>query len=147
MTKIQVEIDENCKEPEVIIRTDKMTDEIRNMINRLSASDKETLTGFQEDVMHILDVSKVIRIYSAAKKVFAQTKEGEYVLRMRLYELEERLDGQQFARISNTEIVNLRAVKKIDFSFTGTIVITFSNGATSYVSRRYVVKIKQVLGM
>lgn len=147
MAKIHVEIDDNCKELEVIIRTDKMTEEIHSIINRLSATDRETLAGFQENVMQILDVSEIIRIYSAVKKVFAQTNKGEYILRMRLYELEERLDQRRFVRISNTEIVNLDAIKKIDFSFTGTIVITFSNGATSYVSRRYVVKIKQVLGM
>jgi DNA-binding LytR/AlgR family response regulator len=72
---------------------------------------------------------------------------SEFILRVRLYELEERLDKTRFVRISNSEIVNLKAVKKIDLSFTGTIGITLSNGATSYVSRRYVSKIKQVLGM
>ncbi|MCL1995975.1 MAG: LytTR family transcriptional regulator DNA-binding domain-containing protein [Defluviitaleaceae bacterium] len=145
--KVRVEIDENSKEPEVIIRTDKITDEVHNIIQRLSDADGKTLYGFKEDVMKILDISEIIRIYSAIKKVFAQTKDDEYVLRMRLYELESRLDVTQFVRISKSEILNLRAIKKFDFSITGTIAITLSNGTTSYASRRYVANIKKVLGM
>ena len=52
-----------------------------------------------------------------------------------------------FVRISNSEIINLKKVKSFDLSFAGTICVTLSNGQTTYVSRRYVSKIKQVLGM
>ena len=42
---------------------------------------------------------------------------------------------------------NLKKVKGFDLSFSGTICVTLSNGALTYVSRRYVAKIKQVLGI
>ena len=32
-------------------------------------------------------------------------------------------------------------------SFTGTICVSLSNGAVTYVSRRYIAKIKQLLGL
>jgi DNA-binding LytR/AlgR family response regulator len=147
LRKIHVEIDENLKEPEIIIRTDKMTEQVRDIMDKLSAADNNTLVGYQDDIVQILEMSEIISIYSAVKKVFAKTNEGEYVLRVRLYELEQQLDPTKFIRISNTEIVNLKAVKKLDFSFTGTIVMTFADGSTSYVSRRYVAKIKRALGM
>ncbi len=68
-------------------------------------------------------------------------------MRQRLYELEERLDGTMFVRISNSEIINLKKVRKLDLSLTGTIRVLMTDGAATYVSRRYVKKIKQVLGI
>lgn len=72
---------------------------------------------------------------------------GEYTLHIRLYEIEERLNSHQFVRISNSEIINLKRVDNFDLSFTGTICVKLSNGTTTYVSRRYVAKIKKILGI
>nr|WP_330379950.1 LytTR family DNA-binding domain-containing protein [Roseburia intestinalis] len=52
-----------------------------------------------------------------------------------------------FIRISNSEIINLKEVKKFDLSFSGTICVSMSDKTVTYVSRRYVRKIKQVLGL
>lgn len=145
--EIKIEIDAACKEPEIIIRTSEMTDEISDIIQKLSVSQQKLLAGFIDDSVQLIDPSEIVRLYSADKKIFAQTKSGEFLIRLRLYELEERLDKTLFVRISNSEIVNMKAIKKIDLSFAGTIFITFSNEATTYVSRRYVARIKQVLGI
>ena len=50
-------------------------------------------------------------------------------------------------RISNGEIINLDKVTAVDLSLTGTIKLTLEGAAAVYVSRRYVRKIKQVLGL
>lgn len=39
--------------------------------------------------------------------MFAQTDDGELSLRLRLYEMEERLDKSVFVRISHSELINL----------------------------------------
>ncbi len=75
------------------------------------------------------------------------TAKGEYLLRMRLYEAEERLDQTRFVRISNSEIINLKMAKRFDLSFSGTICVNLAGGQTAYVSRRYVAKIKRLLGI
>ena len=67
-------------------------------------------------------------------------------MRLRLYELEEML-GKHFARISNSDIVNLKKVKEFNLSIVGTICVKLSNGTVTYVSRRFVSKIKQILGI
>ena len=68
-------------------------------------------------------------------------------MRPRLYELEERLNKRLFVRISNSEIINLKKVIRLDLSMSGTICVELSNQTTAYVARRYVTKIKQALGI
>ena len=79
------------------------------------------------------------------KVVSAQTGQDVYPFRLRLYELEERLDRTRFARISSGEIVNLDRVTSLDLSLSGTIRMTLDGGIQTYVSRRYVKKIKETL--
>lgn len=151
--KVEIKIDDACTEPKVIIVTDKITDEINALLQILSQDGKlprkssQILSGFRDDTLEILEQSDILRIYASAGKVIAATEKGEYTLRFRLYELEERLDQNHFVRISNSEIVNLKKVKNFDLSFTGTICVSLSDGTVTYVSRRYVAKIKQVLGI
>lgn len=145
--QVEIKIDAACKEPKIIIVTDKMTDELNALLERISEKSPQILSGFKGDTLEILDQSDIFRLYAAAGKVYARTADGEYTLRLRLYELEERLDKNMFVRISNSEIINLKKVKNFDLSFTGTICVTLLDGTTTYVSRRYVKKIKQVLGI
>lgn len=105
------------------------------------------IAGVKSGEIEILEPDNLIRIYANTGKVVAVTQSGEYTLRLRLYELEEYLDPHQFVRISNSEIINLKKVKGFDLSFAGTIRVKLSDGSVTYVSRRYVSKIKHVLGM
>lgn len=145
--QIEIKIDDSCQELKVIILANKMTDEVNAVLKKLSEEAPQIIAGFRENTVEILEQSDIIRFYAAASKVFAVTNCGEYLLRLRLYELEERLDKDCFVRISNSEIVNLKKVKRFDLSFTGTICVSLSDNTVTYVSRRYVTKIKQVLGI
>ncbi len=145
--QIEIKIDESCKDPKIIVVTDKMTDELNSIIKKLSDEQPKLLAGFRDDSVEVLNPENISRVYASNGKVVAKTNQGEYVLRLRLYELEQRLQGDSFVRISNAEIINLKKVKGFDLSFAGTICVTLIDGAVTYVSRRYVSKIKQVLGM
>lgn len=145
--QIEVKIDSKCHEPRVIVFADKMTDEVSEIVRRLSEDTMGCVAGFSAERAVLLDQNDIIRIYAADGKVYAVTADGEYRLRMRLYELEARLDEKCFVRISNSEIVNLKKTREFDLSLTGTIRVALSDGTFSYVSRRYVSKIKQVLGV
>lgn len=145
--QVEIKIDSTCEEPKIVILTDKMTDEISALVKRISEEAPQVISGFRNDTLEMLEQSKILRIYASAGKIFATTTSGEYILRLRLYELEERLDRNQFVRISNSEIINLKEVRSFDLSFTGTICVSLSDGTVTYVSRRYVKKIKQVLGI
>lgn len=145
--KIEIKLDKNCLETKLIIVTEKMTDEISDLMQRLSKESPQGIVGFDGNVVLMLEPSEIVRIYAAVGKVFAVTDRKEYVLRMRLYEAEEKLGGKGFVRISNSEIINIKKAKTFDLSTAGTICVSLSNGNVSFVSRRYVSKIKKTLGI
>ena len=144
--QVEIKVDTDCNETKVIIVTDKMTDEISELVKKISEQTSSVLAGFKDDVVSVLDYGNIVRFYTASQKVYAVTESGEYTVRLRLYELEERLNTSEFVRISNTEIINLKKIQGFDLNFSGTICVKFQDGSVSYVSRRYVAKIKQVLG-
>lgn len=145
---IEVKIDASQSEPKVIIITDKLTDKVQDIIAALeNVTAPQVISGLSGDRVKILEQDKIIRIYTEGGKICSDTEEGRFILRGRLYELEERLDKKTFVRISNSEIINLKKTAGFDMSFVGTICVTMSNGAVTYVSRRYVSKIKKILGV
>lgn len=145
--KVEIKIEEQYKEPLAVIHTSDITDEVNSAVHKLSESTSDIITGFNEDGAEILDPNEIYRIYSENQKVLAVTDSGVFQIRMRLYQLEERLDKSKFVRISNSEIINLKKTQKFDLSFAGTIHVKLKNKESTYVSRRYVSKIKEILGI
>ncbi|MBU9727023.1 LytTR family DNA-binding domain-containing protein [Diplocloster modestus] len=145
--QIEIKIDRSYKEPRIIVLTDSLTEEVSHILKKLSEDVPQIISGNKNEKIEVLEQAELIRIYANTGKVFAVTEKGEYTLRLRLYEIEERLNTHQFVRISNSEIINLKKVNNFDLSLTGTICVRMSNGTTTYVSRRYVSKIKKILGI
>lgn len=145
--QIEIKIDNSFTEPKIIVMTSSMTEDVQNIIKKLSEASPKIISGSKNEKLEILDQTDLIHIYANSGKVLAVTDKGEYIIRLRLYELEERLKDSQFVRISNSEIINLNKVKSFDLSFTGTICVKLSNDAVTYVSRRYVSKVKKILGV
>ena len=147
LLQVKIKIDSSYTEPQIIILTDSMSEEINNIVNKLSANVPQIISGSKDQKVEVLEEADLIRIYANSGKVYAVTSNGEYTLRLRLYEIEQRLNPYQFVRISNSEIINLKKVNNFDLSYTGTICVKMSNGTTTYVSRRYVARIKKILGI
>lgn len=135
---------------EVLIIAQEQSRTVNALYEHIVEFDKkslETLTAYRDDIAKIVNMTDVFRIYTGNQKVYIQTHQGEYAIRYRLYELEEALDKKQFLRISNSEIVNVKKIRDIDLSIIGRICIRFLNDTQTYVSRRYIPKIKKSLGI
>ena len=145
--KVEIKIDDSYIEPKILILTAAMTEDVNLILNKLSENTPQVISGCKNEKIEVIEQEDLIRIYAGSGKVFAVTDKGEYTLRFRLYEIEKRLNHNQFVRISNSEIINLKKVNNFDLSFTGTIRVELTNGTAAYVSRRYVSKIKKILGI
>ena len=144
---VENRLDATRRKPRFIIETAEMTPELTRLIQQLTARAAVPIIGYQQDKAFPLQQDSLVRVWAANGHVYAATETGEFLLRQRLWELEERLDSHHFIRISNSEIINLRRVIAFDLSLTGTICISLQGGQISYVSRRYVRTIRQALGL
>jgi DNA-binding LytR/AlgR family response regulator len=148
--KVGINIDHSVEEVEVLITAQEQSRTVNALYEHIVEFDKkslETLTAYRDDIAKIVNMTDVFRIYTGNQKVYIQTHQGEYAIRYRLYELEEALDKKQFLRISNSEIVNIKKIRDIDLSIIGRICIRFEDNTQTYVSRRYIPKIKKSLGI
>lgn len=145
--KIELSIDPTCKEPKLLIITNEVTDEITEIMKLLSPDSLERVSAYTHRGVKIVEIQNITRIYTEKKKVYIQTANGVAEVKLRLYELEEKLNPKQFVRISNSEIVNINEISNMDISKTGTIGVTLNGGIQTYASRRFVSKIKKQLGL
>lgn len=143
----EIKIDENYKLPKAIVYTDKVTEEVLRLKSFVLENSENLLIGFLDEKIKILKPAKIYRIYTEDSRVFAESFEEKYLVKKRIYQLEDMLKAKNFVRISNSELINLNLVDSFDLSYSGTISVTMKNKSKTFVSRRYVKKIKTTLGI
>ena len=143
--KLELNIDEKVKETLVVVSANKIDKEVQNLINYIEYS-SEYLIGIVENKASIIDIDEIIRVYIEDRKTFVVTLKDTYVVKKKLYEVENMVT-RNFIKISQSEIANIKFIKNLDFSNTGTIVIKYKNSDISYVSRRMIKEFKLKLGI
>lgn len=145
--KVEIVVDKNLKEKEVIIKTPKVDQESLDIKEKILSNDIQILSGIYDDKLEIIDLDDIIRIYANDKKVFTVTEKKTYLMKLPLYKIEDYLNGKNFVRISNSEIINLDKTKNFDFKYLGTISCEMDNGDICFVSRRAMKKVREILGV
>jgi two-component system LytT family response regulator len=90
-----------------------------------------------EDREVLLPVQRIDVIRAERNHVRLLTSEGEYIRRVPLSDLAERLDPDRFLRINRSEIVRLDAVRELQPWFHGDCRVVMKDGTTLMWSRRY----------
>lgn len=147
--KVEIAINKKYEDPKVVICNGELTQEIKDTYQSINSllNDKLKLYKNQDRDIEMIPQAHIIRAYVEDKKVWVDAIEGVYLSHLRLYELEEVLDSRQFIRISNSELVNVTKIVKLDTSVTGTIKMVLNGDIETYVSRRNVTRIKKFLGV
>ncbi len=142
--KINFVIDTSLQEVEVVIKTPAMNKQTENLISLLDnykAGNDSIILGYNDYDVVPIELSSIYYFTVSGEKVLMNTKQGVYETRKRLYELESL--SKDFLRISNSEIVAVKEIEKLDLKYSGTIMFLMKNGDELYASRRRISKIKQ----
>lgn len=145
--KIHIELDENLKENEIIIRTNSIDEEVVNIQKNIveAISSKSKITVYKEDSEFYLPLENMLFFESDNDKVYAHTNNDSYLCKYKLYELENLLPAY-FMRVSKSTILNTRQILSITRSLSTSGSVEFQNSHKKiYVSRSYIKPLKERL--
>ncbi len=145
---IKILIDKAYENIEIHVCNHEKNQEVIKIANTISDFFDSCILGTDENGDKVmLRLAKIIRFYAEKQKVMAQDEHGLYRIPQKLYELEKMLDETNFIRISKSEIVNMRKIRKLDMNMVGTIKVILNDGTETYTSRRNVTHLKKKLGL
>ncbi|MEK4385729.1 LytTR family DNA-binding domain-containing protein [Solibacillus sp. FSL W7-1464] len=143
--KVTLDIDSEYEETKVTIHCSEMDDSIKEILDFLKGKKTQFIVGRDGEMQHILKPDEIHYFHTGNEGVVAVSSEGSFILREKLYELEEILPATKFIRLSKSVIANLHELSRFEASFNGTLCVHFKSGAKEYVSRTYVNAIKEAL--
>lgn len=145
--KITVEIDPSLAETEVVIRADAITNEVAMLQQVLSniSENRGDVVFYKGDTEFYFAIGKILFFETDGNRVIAHTADEEYEVKLKLYELEEKLPAY-FLRVSKSTILNTRKVYGLTKNITASSRVDFSGTHKKvYVSRNYFKSLKEIL--
>ena len=142
--KFRLIIDKNCEEEVVVYSREKT--KLTEEIERIVENNAKELVGYIEREAYKIGISEIFCFVAEDNNVYAITENNRFRIKKRLYQLEEVVDDN-FIKINQSCIVNVREIKKFDSSFSGVLKVVLKNGYSDYVSRRNIKIIKERLGV
>ena len=120
--------------------------------NELSEAIEEMVLGRTKQILAYndrgvvnLNISEVSCFTVYDGRVYAICDRERLQVKQRLYVLEEML-GDDFVKINQSCIANVRKIARFDTSFAGSLTVIFKNGYKDYVSRRQLKNVKERIG-
>ncbi len=141
--KISIFIDKN-RDEEIQIYAHEES-ELLNQIKTLVSDYSTQINGYKEKEIYLLKINEIYCFTVENNKVFALTKNDKFLLKERLYTIEEALSND-FIKINKSCITNVNKIERFDATFSGTLIVKLKNGYTDYVSRRSIKSVKERLG-
>ena len=124
-------------EPEIIIRGQPESAQVRNLIELLSGK-QQKMFFFKNEYEYIFDMSDVSYFETNGSKVIAHIENDIYETRLKLYEIESTGKPRGFIRINKSTVVNINFCLSIAAEFSGNYTLTMKNtGARLTLSRKY----------
>lgn len=144
--KITIQTDAAQTETEIFVRAPALTPELERILETLRLVDNQ-ITVTKNGETYILDCAKIAYIESVDRRTFVYTEHDCYESRLKLYELDARLCGQSFQRISKSCIVHIRYIRTLRAELDRRLRITLENGEQLIASRQYADELKKRLGI
>ncbi len=135
---------DDTKDEEVIIYAHEVNNLVKE-IELLIQSNLLEFIGYRNNTINKLIPSDIYSFTVADNKIFANTANEKFQIKRRLYEIEQMLDNN-FVKINQSCIVNVKKIEKFEVSFGGALLVLLKNGYKDYVSRRQLKIVKERIG-
>lgn len=144
--KVEIKIISDVKDPYAIIYASTITEELQRIVSSFEQPENVIIAYDENERIVILQPDEIfmVRIENSKLMIYCQNK--KYYSRKRLYELGTAL-GNGFMQISKATLINLKSIDFVESSFGGMLNLKLKNGCTEYISRKYLPKFKNYLGL
>ena len=135
---MKIEIKKQIKDKKAKIQInveieDRSADEFITYIKKFG--ENEIIISYENE-LRTINISDILYFYSDKKYNYCRTKDANFKIKSKLYELEK--SNKDFLRISKSCVINIKNVKCFDFNETGKIIVRFNDESEKTVSRRKV---------
>ncbi len=133
-------------EIEVLVKSSVISKDVNEIIEYIEQFQNKTsrrIVVNSDGIIKEIKIDDIICFYSDKKYNYCRTKEKNYKIKSKLYEI-EKMDPN-FIRISKACIVNSKHIKFFNLNETGRIVVVFNDDSEEVVSRRKVKSIMEFL--
>ena len=131
----------------ILDKDDPVMEELRKLNIEIDESSEYVLTRREMDLNYLpardgeqtffIAIGDIIYIESLGHDVMIHTMDGTYVTRERLKALERMLDPDDFLRVSNSAIVSVKSIRRIEASILQKFILHMANGDKVDVTRSY----------
>ncbi len=145
--KIRIELISDIEEDEVVIRCGRVDDTVQKIQQYILEQTSKTsqITFYKQNQEFYIPLNEVLFFETEAEHIYAHTASDSYLIKFRLYELEQILP-RSFVRAAKSTIVNIMQVYSITRNLTASSLIRFNNSHKQvYVSRYYYQELRQRL--
>lgn len=145
--KIEIIKDNTCTETEVSIRCNAQEKNVSHIVETLKVLENRLMGYDRNGAMIPISLRDIFYLEAVERKVFVYLAKEVYEIKHRLFELEELLPEMRFFRISKSMIVNISKIRSLEPDQGRRLKIILENEEVLSVSRQYVKKFKEKLGI
>jgi len=137
--RIRIEVNNEIKENEIVIRCSDLSEDVKKIKFILEdvLSNKTDIIFYRGDTEYYISLEEILFFETERNGICAHTINNIYNVKYKLYELEEFLPGH-FMRVSKSTILNTNHIYSITRSISSSSKVEFQNTHKQvFVSRYY----------
>lgn len=145
--KVHIEVDDSIPYDEVLIRCGRADENIRNICQLIleHGETEPNITFYKENREYYFSLQNILFFETEGEHIYAHTEDDAYLIKYRLYELEDILP-RRFVRVAKSTIVNTAKIFSITRNITSSSLIQFAGSHKQvYASRYYYTDLQQQL--
>ena len=134
------------EEDEIIVKCRFIDNDLTLLLNQLKNGSSQ-MNFLKNNKIVFVEKKDIFYFESVDDKVFAYTHNEVFETNLKLYELEQILYSKSFFRANKAVLVNLNKIKSLSPAFGGRFEAILKNDYKVIISRNYVPKLKELLGL
>src|SRR5690625_4238713 len=143
--KINIDIDDKHEHTSITIQAKEWSEEIEELVNIIKKRKPQRLFGIEGEQTIILEPNDIEFVYAEQRKVFDVVVNIHIDIKMKLYINKKIHAPYKFMSFTKSVIDNLSHIHLFELSFNGNLCVYFHSGNKEYISRKYVMGIKEKL--